>query len=136
MDLVFASSRIREIMRRLLIYVSLFICLVQLNMSLRCHSPNGLNFLMVKATNMLVYFCFYFCIATFDQSLEQQSPNDQSQSQNDYSAMCILWNLVADLVESNDENRIHRQQQITDFYSKAAATLPRIACMMQLYLYH
>jgi len=45
----------------------------------------------------------------------------------------MLWNLIADTVELIDQNCHDQQQQITDFYSKIAATFPRIACLMQLY---
>ena len=47
--------------------------------------------------------------------------------------MFTVWNLIADLIESSDQNGDEQQQQITDFYSKAQATFPRLACMMQLY---
>ena len=43
-----------------------------------------------------------------------------------------MWNLIADLVETQDQKE-HQQQQIVDFYGKAATTLPRLACLMQLY---
>lgn len=46
--------------------------------------------------------------------------------------MFTLWNLIADLVETQDQKE-NQQQQITDFYGKAATTLPRLACLMQLY---
>ena len=46
--------------------------------------------------------------------------------------MFTLWNLIADLVETQDQKE-HQQQQIVDFYGKAATTLPRLACLMQLY---
>ena len=46
--------------------------------------------------------------------------------------MFTLWNLIADLVETQDQ-KDHQQQQIVDFYGKAATTLPRLACLMQLY---
>ncbi|CAF2055847.1 unnamed protein product [Rotaria magnacalcarata] len=47
--------------------------------------------------------------------------------------MFTLWNLIADLIETNDQKDDNQQQQITDFYAKAATTLPRLACLMQLY---
>lgn len=46
--------------------------------------------------------------------------------------MFLLWNLIADLVESADQRECD-QQQITDFYAKASSTFPRLACLMQLY---
>ncbi|UJR06732.1 hypothetical protein I4U23_011021 [Adineta vaga] len=68
--------------------------------------------------------------ATFDQSLSV--PDEQSQSQNDHSSMYTLCNLIIDLKESNDQ-KLDQQQQIKDFYGKAADTIPRIACLIQLY---
>ena len=65
--------------------------------------------------------------------MESSGIDDQTQSQHDSSAMFTLWNLIADLIESNDQNDSDQQQQIIDFYSKVSATLPRLACMMQLY---
>jgi len=55
------------------------------------------------------------------------------QSQTDSSAMFTIWNLIADINESNDRNLDYQQQQITDFYARTSAILPRIACLMQLY---
>jgi len=47
--------------------------------------------------------------------------------------MFTIWNLIADINESNDRNLDYQQQQITDFYARTSAILPRIACLMQLY---
>lgn len=47
--------------------------------------------------------------------------------------MFLLWNLVADLMETQDQVQ-NQQQQITDFYGKAGTTFPRLACLMQLYM--
>lgn len=47
--------------------------------------------------------------------------------------MYTFWNLIADLIESHDQKHDQQQQQITDFYEKSKATIPRIACLMQLY---
>jgi len=55
------------------------------------------------------------------------------QSQTDSSAMFTIWNLIADINESNDRNLDYQQQKITDFYARTSAILPRIACLMQLY---
>ncbi|CAF1265098.1 unnamed protein product [Adineta ricciae] len=69
--------------------------------------------------------------AKFDHLLNTDA-RTQSQSQNDRSALYTLWNLIADLSESND--LVHDQQrQITDFYEKIPATVPRIACLTQMF---
>lgn len=78
-----------------------------------------------------VFFCS--CTAIFEQIPDSGDQNDQSQSQNESSTMHTLWNLVADLVESNGQNADRQQQQITDFYGKASAVIPRVACLIQLY---
>jgi hypothetical protein len=78
---------------------------------------------------------FSFCdtfVATFNQSSNLAADDEQSQSTNDFSAMYTVWNLIADLIEINDQKR-DQQQQITDFYGKIKTTIPRIACLMQLY---
>lgn len=46
--------------------------------------------------------------------------------------MFTLWNLIPDLIETQDQNE-SQQQQIADFYAKAATTFPRLACLMQLF---
>ena len=46
--------------------------------------------------------------------------------------MLSIWNLVADLVESNNLKE-NEQQHISDFYAKAGITFPRLVCLMQLY---
>ncbi len=67
--------------------------------------------------------------ASFDQPSASQ--DDDEQTQQPRSAMFILWNLIADLIETQDQTE--NQQQIADFYAKAGTTFPRLACLMQLY---
>lgn len=57
---------------------------------------------------------------------------EQTQTQEHSSAMFTVWNLIADLVEAQDQKQ-HEQQQIIDFYAKSGSTFPRLACLMQLY---
>lgn len=103
-------------------------------MSSKCQNLKEQSFAAVPTARKLSvpFFHFHFPTATFDQSSKSPNECDQTQSQYNPSAMFTLWNLIADLIESNDQKE-DQQQQITDFYSKTAATLPRIACMMQLY---
>lgn len=77
------------------------------------------------------FFKFIFHSATFDQQSTSDNEDGQTQTQQERSAMFTIWNLIADLIESNDQKE--NQQQITDFYGKAATTFPRLACLMQLY---
>lgn len=65
-----------------------------------------------------------------DQSSTPCSQDELTQPNG--SAMFTLWNLVADLIETQ-EQKTDQQQQISDFYGKVATTLPRLACLMQLY---
>ncbi|CAF2823290.1 unnamed protein product [Rotaria sp. Silwood2] len=58
---------------------------------------------------------------------------EDEQTQQSRSAMFTLWNLVADLIETQDQIQ-NQQQQITDFYGKTGTTFPRLACLMQLYI--
>ena len=88
---------------------------------------------MIQASSIFRYLSHYHVIiAVFDQSYSVADEQSQFQSQNDHSSMYTLWNLIIDLNESNDQ-KLGQQQQIRDFYGKAAATVPRIACLMQLY---
>lgn len=78
-------------------------------------------------------FCHYFdfiSLATFDHPLASQSEGEQTQPYR--SAMFTLWNLIPDLIETQDQTE-NQQQQIADFYAKAATTFPRLACLMQLF---
>jgi hypothetical protein len=68
-------------------------------------------------------------IVSFDQPSTPQDEYEQTQQPR--SAMFTLWNLIADLIETQDQ--IENQQQIVDFYAKAGTTFPRLACLMQLY---
>ncbi|CAF0917303.1 unnamed protein product [Adineta steineri] len=72
-----------------------------------------------------------FCGASFDKSSIVHV--DDEQTQQPRSAMFILWNLIADLVETQDQIP-NQQQQISDFYGKTNTTFPRLACLMQLYI--
>ena len=88
---------------------------------------------MIQASSIFRYLSHYHVIiAVFDQSYSVADEQSQFQSQNDHSSMYTLWNLIIDLNESNDQ-KLGQQQQIRDFYGKAVATVPRIACLMQLY---
>ncbi|CAF1523780.1 unnamed protein product [Adineta ricciae] len=69
-----------------------------------------------------------FCGATFDS----MNTDEQSQTQENRSAMYTLWNLAIDLREMIDQNE-DEQRQIKDFYEKAGVTLPRLACLIQIY---
>jgi hypothetical protein len=68
--------------------------------------------------------------ASFDQLSTLQ--DDDEQTQQNRSGMFTLWNLIADLIETQDL-KDNQQQQISDFYGKAGTTFPRLACLMQLY---
>ena len=57
---------------------------------------------------------------------------EQTQTQEYGSAMFTVWNLIADLVETQDQKQ-HEQQQIVDFYAKSGSIFPRLVCLMQLY---
>lgn len=81
---------------------------------------------------MYCLFHFHFSTATFGQSSTSPNECDPTQLQHNPSAMFTLWNVIGDFIESNDQKG-DQQQQTTDFYSKTAATLLLIACMMQLY---
>ncbi|CAF2142974.1 unnamed protein product [Rotaria magnacalcarata] len=70
--------------------------------------------------------------ATFQQTTVVSGGDEQTQTQYDRSAMFTVWNLIADLIEIQDL-KPNEQQQILDFYAKAGAIFPRIACLMQLY---
>lgn len=68
----------------------------------------------------------------FDQlSSSSSSHDDEEPTQEPASSMFTVWNLVADLLESQDQKEV--QQQVSDFYGKAGTTFPRLACLMQLY---
>ncbi|CAF4396272.1 unnamed protein product, partial [Rotaria magnacalcarata] len=69
---------------------------------------------------------------TFQQTTVVSGGDEQTQTQYDRSAMFTVWNLIADLIEIQDL-KPNEQQQILDFYAKAGAIFPRIACLMQLY---
>ncbi|CAF2107947.1 unnamed protein product [Rotaria magnacalcarata] len=73
-----------------------------------------------------------FCGATFHQASISLGEDEQTQTQHNRSAMFTVWNLIADLVETQDQ-KPNEQQQIIDFYAKAGTTFPRLACLMQLY---
>ncbi|CAF3932192.1 unnamed protein product [Rotaria sp. Silwood1] len=72
-----------------------------------------------------------FCGVAFDKPLTPQVEDQQTQQPR--SAMFTLWNLVADLIETQDQMQ-NQQQQITGFYGKTSTTFPRLACLMQLYI--
>lgn len=74
----------------------------------------------------------FLSTAVFDEMVDSSAIDHQSQPSPDLSAMLSIWNLVADLVESNHLKE-NEQQQISDFYAKAGATFPRLVCLMQLY---
>jgi hypothetical protein len=74
----------------------------------------------------------FFFTASFDDMPHASATDEQSQLQQDLSAMLSIWNLIADLVESNNQKE-NEQQQIVDFYGKAGTTFPRLVCLMQLY---
>ncbi|CAM4833084.1 unnamed protein product [Rotaria magnacalcarata] len=81
------------------------------------------------------YIIFYLILsltATFQQTTVVSGGDEQTQTQYDRSAMFTVWNLIADLIEIQDL-KPNEQQQILDFYAKAGAIFPRIACLMQLY---
>lgn len=46
--------------------------------------------------------------------------------------MLSIWNLIADLVEANNQKE-NDQQQIVDFYGKAGTTFSWLVCYMQFY---
>ncbi|CAF5187850.1 unnamed protein product, partial [Rotaria magnacalcarata] len=71
-------------------------------------------------------------LSTFQQTTVVSGGDEQTQTQYDRSAMFTVWNLIADLIEIQDL-KPNEQQQILDFYAKAGAIFPRIACLMQLY---
>ncbi|CAF2150071.1 unnamed protein product [Rotaria magnacalcarata] len=75
-----------------------------------------------------------FCGATFQQISTSSGDNEQTQTQTprDRSAMFTIWNLIADLIETQDL-KPNEQQQISDFYAKAGTVFPRLVCLMQLY---
>lgn len=87
---------------------------------------------MVRINVSFETFVFFTCslAAKFEHQLNPME--EHTQSQQDRSAMFMVWNLIADLVETNDQKE-NEQQQIADFYAKAGATFPRLACLMQLY---
>lgn len=62
-------------------------------------------------------FYYYVFVANFNQSSNLAAEDEQSQLQNEPSSMYTLWNLIADLIESNDQKH-DQQQQITDSYVK------------------
>lgn len=71
--------------------------------------------------------------ANFDQlsSSSSSSHENEEQSQQPLSSMFTVWNLIADLLETQDQK--DNQQQVLDFYGKAGTTFPRLACLFQLY---
>ncbi|CAF3569952.1 unnamed protein product [Rotaria socialis] len=69
--------------------------------------------------------------ASFNKPSTSQVEDEQTQQPR--SAMFLLWNLVVDLLETQDQLQ-NQQQQITDFYGKTGTTFPRLACLMQLYI--
>ena len=79
--------------------------------------------------------CFFSHSANFQQPSQSASEYDQSQNQQQDSAMFTVWNLIADLVDSGDLHGNEQQQQIIDFYAKAGTTFARLACLMQLYFH-
>lgn len=80
---------------------------------------------------MSYHFILFFA-ATFAQTANALNEDEQIATQEPPSAMFTLWNLIADLIEMNDQKE-SEQQQIKDFYAKSGATFPRIACLMQIY---
>ena len=75
---------------------------------------------------------FFLVTAVFDDLALPLTIDNQSQPEPDLSAMLSIWNLIADLMESNNLKE-NEQQQIVDFYGKAGTTFPRLVCLMQLY---
>lgn len=73
-------------------------------------------------------------VATYDQVSTSACEDEQTQTQTEHtrSAMFTVWNLIADLIETQDQ-KPNEQQQISDFYAKAGSTFSRVACLMQLY---
>ncbi|CAF1421797.1 unnamed protein product [Adineta ricciae] len=72
-----------------------------------------------------------FAGVTSNQVPSSQNIDDQTQAPS--SAMFTIWNLIADLVDNHNMKQ-NQQQQITDFYAKAKAIVPRLACLVQLFL--
>ncbi|CAF4001829.1 unnamed protein product [Rotaria sordida] len=74
-------------------------------------------------------------IATTGVTSDQlpSSQNNEDQTQPPSSAMFTLWNLIADLVDTQNLKE-NQQQQIMDFYAKAGTIVPRLACLVQLFL--
>lgn len=61
------------------------------------------------------------------------SQNNEDQTRPPSSAMFTLWNLIADLVDTQNLKE-NQQQQIMDFYAKAGTIVPRLLCLVQLFL--
>ena len=107
----------------------------------RCRNQSASSSAVVVANHQktsrlqLKYRFFFSHSATFHQSSQPVSEYEQSQNQQQDSAMFTVWNLVADLVDSGDLHGNEQQQQIIDFYAKAGTTFPRLACLMQLYFH-
>jgi hypothetical protein len=80
----------------------------------------------------MVFHLYLFFVAKFD--LPSIPHSEDEQTQEDRSAMFTIWNIIADLAETQDQYE-NDQQEIVDFYAKAGSTLPRIVCLMQLYFY-
>lgn len=47
--------------------------------------------------------------------------------------MFTLWNLIADLIDTQNLKK-NQQQQIMDFYAKAGTIVPRLVCLVQLFI--
>lgn len=97
------------------------------------------NGLVAKKFMGIVLIRFYFnFLAQFDGEIlteeeEEEKAQTQTQVRECSSAMFMVWNLIADLVETGYQNE-NEQQQIIDFYAKANSTFPRLACLMQMYM--
>ncbi len=77
-------------------------------------------------------FSFNFIIIVTSDQLPP-SQNNEDQTQPPSSAMFTLWNLIADLVDTQNMKE-NQQQQIIDFYARARAMVPRLVCLVQLFL--
>ena len=84
------------------------------------------------AKDFIYWFILACFVAVFDEPSTQSNNEEQTQTQEQSSSMFALWNLIADLIEIQDQIP-NEQQQIIDFYAKAGTTFLRLACLMQLY---
>ena len=121
-----SSTCIRRRIHRLLIYASFAIYSEQSDMSFECQKLNERNSVVIlqirnlqKDCQVFKNYCFLFS-ASFNHPSTSQGEDEQTQQNR--SAMFTLWNLIADLVETQDQ-KDHQQQQIVDFYGKSSMTI-------------